>query len=160
MLATSIDQLSHSAVRDFLVAERVARLATADNSGSPHVIPVCFWFDGAKLYFVIDEKPKRARGIGLKRMRNIAENPRVAFVADHYEDDWTQLGYVMIRGTARIVEDSEEYMMVLRKLRDKYLPYRTMQLSPDRNPIVRIDPERVNVWGERFRAAIAESKAR
>jgi len=156
MAATSIDHLSHPAVRDFLVAERVARLATADSSGRPHVIPVCFWFDGTRLYFAIDEKPKRARGGGLKRMRNIADNPQVAFVADHYEDDWTQLAYVMIRGEARIVEDREEYLLVLRNLRDKYLGYRAMQLSRDRNPIVRIDPRRVNIWGERFRAALAE----
>jgi PPOX class probable F420-dependent enzyme len=155
-----IEQLSHPAVRDFLVAERVARLATADKSGMPHVIPVCFWFDGARLYFVIDEKPKRARGTGLKRMRNIAENPYIALVADHYEDDWTQLAYVMIRGEARIVDDNEEYMLVLRNLRDKYLPYRTMQLSPDRNPIVRITPGRVNIWGERFRAALARPESR
>lgn len=155
MAATSIDQLSHPAVRDFLVTARVARLATADKSGSPHVIPVCFWFDGARLYFAIDEKPKRAHGSGLKRMRNIAENPRVAFVTDHYEDDWTQLAYVMIRGEARIVEDSEEYMVVLRNLRDKYLPYRAMRLSPDRNPIVRITPTRVNSWGARFRTPSA-----
>ena len=155
-----IEQLSHPAVRDFLVAERVARLATADSSGMPHVIPVCFWFDGARLYFVIDEKPKRARGTGLKRMRNIAENPHIALVADHYEDDWTQLAYVMIRGEARIVDDNGEYMLVLRNLRDKYLPYRTMQLSPDRNPIVRITPGHVNIWGERFRAALAKPESR
>lgn len=160
MAATSVDQLSHPAVRDFLVAERVARLATADKAGNPHVIPVCFWFDGARLYFVIDEKPKRARGTALKRMRNIAENPQVALVADHYEDDWTQLGYVMIRGEAQIVNDDEEYMLVLRNLRDKYRGYRTMQLSRERNPIVRIVPGRANVWGERFRDAMGGSKAR
>jgi coenzyme F420-0:L-glutamate ligase/coenzyme F420-1:gamma-L-glutamate ligase len=150
MALNSIEQLSLPTVRDFLVAERVARMATADKSGAPHVIPICFWFDGAYFYFAIDEKPKRVGPSGLKRMRNIAENSRVAIVVDHYEDEWAQLAYVMIRGIAQIVEDPQEYMAVLRNLRDKYRPYRTMQLSPDRNPIVRITPERVNVWGERF----------
>jgi PPOX class probable F420-dependent enzyme len=149
----SAEQLSYASVRDFLVAERVARLATADKSGAPHVIPICFWFDGGQVYFAIDEKPKRRRGLELKRMRNIAENPRVALVIDHYEDDWSQLAYVMIRGTATMVDDNEEYLLVLRNLRDKYRPYRTMQLSRDRNPLVRINPERVNLWGQRFGSA-------
>ena len=153
MVANSAEQLSYPSVRDFLIAERVARLATADKSGAPHVIPICFWFDGGQVYFAIDEKPKRRRGLELKRMRNIAENPRVALVVDHYEDDWSQLAYVMIRGTATIVDDNEEYLLVLRNLRDKYRPYRTMQLSRDRNPLVRINPERVNLWGQRFGSA-------
>lgn len=153
MVANSAEQLSYASVRDFLVAERVARLATADKSGAPHVIPICFWFDGGQVYFAIDEKPKRRRGLELKRMRNIAENPRVALVIDHYEDDWSQLAYVMIRGTATMVDDNEEYLLVLRNLRDKYRPYRTMQLSRDRNPLVRINPERVNLWGQRFGSA-------
>jgi PPOX class probable F420-dependent enzyme len=150
MIANSAEQLSQPSVREFLIAERVARLATADKSGAPHVIPICFWFDGGQVYFAIDEKPKRRRGLELKRMRNIAENPRVALVIDHYEDDWSQLAYVMIRGTATIVDDNEEYLLVLRNLRDKYRPYRVMQLSRDRNPLVRINPERVNLWGQRF----------
>ena len=151
MPLSTVDQLSQTPVHDFLSAERVARMATAEKSGAPHVIPICFWFDGLRMYFVIDEKPKRGRGLALKRMRNITENPRVAIVVDHYEDDWSQLAYVMIRGAASVVQDNEEYMMVLRNLRDKYHPYRAMPLSPEGNPIVRIDPDRVNVWGERFR---------
>ena len=155
MIANSAEQLSYASVREFLIAERVARLATADKSGAPHVIPICFWFDGEQVYFAIDEKPKRRRGLELRRMRNIAENPRVALVIDHYEDDWSQLAYVMIRGTATVVDDNEEYLLVLRNLRDKYRPYRTMQLSRDRNPLVRINPERVNLWGQRFGEAAA-----
>jgi hypothetical protein len=71
-------------------------------------------------------------------------------VIDHYEDDWSQLAYVMIRGTASIVDDNEEYLLVLRNLRDKYRSYRAMQLSRDRNPLVRISPAQVNLWGQRF----------
>jgi nitroimidazol reductase NimA-like FMN-containing flavoprotein (pyridoxamine 5'-phosphate oxidase superfamily) len=83
-------------------------------------------------------------------MRNIAENPRVAVVIDHYEEDWSQLGYVMIRGHARVVEDPEEYLAALRHLRDKYLLYRGMSMTPEKNPIVKIEPEHVHVWGARF----------
>jgi PPOX class probable F420-dependent enzyme len=142
-------------VREFLKLARVAHLATADAHGAPHNVPLCFWFDeGTGFYFVVDEKPKRLGRGGIKRMRNIAENPRVALVVDHYEEDWQSLAYVLINGEARvIVEDDNEYLLALRHLRDKYPQYRTMALSSDKNPIVRIEARRAHVWGERFRHA-------
>jgi coenzyme F420-0:L-glutamate ligase/coenzyme F420-1:gamma-L-glutamate ligase len=139
-------------VREFLKLARIAHLATADAHGAPHNVPLCFWFDdAARFYFVVDEKPKRAGGLGIKRMRNIAANPRVALVVDHYEEDWQSLAYVLIHGDARvIVEDDHEYLLALRNLRDKYPQYRTMALSPEKNPIVRIEALRTHVWGKRF----------
>ncbi len=137
-------------VREFLAAARLAHLATADAAGAPHNVPLCYWFDGERIYFAIDEKPKRQSGLGLKRMRNIAENPRVALVIDHYEEDWSQLAYVLIRGNARVVEDPEEYLVALRHLRDKYLLYRAMTFTPEKNPIVKIEPESAHAWGGRF----------
>ena len=82
-------------VREFLAAARLAHLATADAEGAPHNVPLCYWFDGERIYFAIDEKPKRQTGLALKRMRNIAANPRVAVVIDHYEEDWSQLAYAV-----------------------------------------------------------------
>ena len=139
-------------VREFVAAARLAHLATADASGAPHNVPLCYWFDGDHIYFAIDEKPKRQTGLALKRMRNIAENPRVAVVIDHYEEDWSQLAYVLIRGHARVVEDPEEYLVALRHLRDKFLLYRGMSMTPEKNPIVKIEPESVHTWGARFKA--------
>ena len=103
-------QFAQPAVWEFVAGARVAHLATADGGGAPHNVPFCYWFDGERLYFAIDEKPKRQKGLALKRMRNISENPRVAVVIDHYEEDWPQLAYVLIRGVARVVEDPEEYL--------------------------------------------------
>ena len=143
--------LAHPHVREFVAAARLAHLATADASGAPHNVPLCYWFDGEHIYFAIDEKPKRQTGLALKRMRNIAENPRVAVVIDHYEEDWSQLAYVLIRGHARVVEDPEEYLVALRHLRDKYLLYRGMSMTPEKNPIVKIEPESVHAWGARFK---------
>ncbi len=148
--ANPMDLLSDPRVRDFLRGARLAHLATADRAGVPHNVPVCFWFDGARFYFAVDEKPKR--GVKLKRMRNIAENPRVALIIDHYEEDWAQLAYVLVRGTAQIVEDPEEYLLAFRALRDKYVQYRATMLSPEKNPIVRIESEHVHLWGARFGA--------
>jgi PPOX class probable F420-dependent enzyme len=147
--------LDDASVREFLRLARIAHLATVDAGGAPHNVPLCFWFDDAtRFYFIIDEKPKRVPTGGIKRMRNIAENPRVALMVDHYEEDWAFLAYVLIHGEARIVvEDDNEYLLALRHLRDKYPQYRTMALSSDKNPIVRIEARRVHVWGERFRRA-------
>jgi len=150
-LNDSISALRDLHVLEFIANARVGRLATADGSGAPHNVPICYWFDGERIYFAIDEKPKRQIGTRIKRMRNIAENPRVALVIDHYESDWTQLAYVLIHGAARVVEDPKEYMAALRGLRDKYLQYRRMTLSPERNPIVKIEPHRVHPWGARFK---------
>lgn len=146
-------------IREFLAFARVGRLATVDSVGVPHNIPVCFWFDNARFYFAVDEKPKRRHALKLKRMRNIAANPQVALLVDHYEEQWQCLAYVLVFGRASVVEDPEEYLLALRSLRDKYPQYRAMVLHAERNPAVRIDPERVHVWGERFQAAAAERRA-
>ena len=150
MASESLALLSIAAVRDFLTFARIGHLATADAAGIPHNVPICFWFDGARFYFAIDEKPKRSRGMSLRRMRNIAENPNVAFVIDHYEELWSNLAYVLVHGRASVVDDPEEYMLAMRSLRDKYPQYRAMALRIENNPAVRIEPARVHVWGERF----------
>jgi PPOX class probable F420-dependent enzyme len=145
--------LEDQGVRRFLSLSRVAHLATAAPDAVPHAVPLCFWFDSANFYFVIDEKPKRQSGLKLKRMRNIAANPRVSLLIDHYEEDWTQLAYVLVNGVARIVEGHEEYMLALRNLRDKYPQYRNMALSYETNLMVRIEPMQVHIWGSCFRDA-------
>jgi len=146
-----IDRLKEPAVREFIEAARIAHLATASGAGEPHNIPLCFWFDGARFYFVIDEKPKRKSGTAIKRMRNIAENPRIALVIDHYEEDWKRLAYVLVHGIAGIVEDGTEYAQAIQHLRHKYPQYHAMELTQENNPAIRIDPERVHAWGERFK---------
>ena len=84
--------------RRFVESMRVARLATADANGAPHVLPVCYALLGDSLYVTIDEKPKHSDVRAMKRLRNIAENPNVAVVVDRYEEDWTRLAWVMLRG--------------------------------------------------------------
>jgi len=151
MTSDPAKELNQPAVRDFLAGARLAHLATADSSGAPHNVPICFWFDAANFYFVIDQKPKRRTGAALKRMRNIAENSRVALLIDHYEEDWAHLAFILVHGRARVVEDPEEYMAALRGLRDKYPQYRAMVMtSADKNLVVRIEPERAHLWGARF----------
>lgn len=132
--------------RAFLLHHRVGHLATADRSGVPHVVPVCYVLDADALYFVVDAKRKRRAGTALKRMRNIAENPAVALVVDDYGEDWTALAYVLVRGHAAVVADGDERARVLACLRDKYPQYRAMALEGPAHPVVRVTPEHVHLW--------------
>ena len=93
--------------RLFLKNRRVAHLATADRDAAPHVVPVCFAIRNDTLYVTIDAKPKRSLSTPLKRLKNIAQNPAVAVVVDRYEGDWGQLGWVMLRGHAEILDRRE-----------------------------------------------------
>src|SRR5262245_21537726 len=115
-----MDQPIAAPVQRFILTHVVARLATSGRDGQPHVIPFCYAFDGERFYFVVDEKPKRHTGKPLKRIRNIVENPQVAFVIDDYTEDWTQLAYVLVSGTAVAVEDENEYYRDLELRRQRY----------------------------------------
>src|SRR5205807_5462388 len=127
-----------------LAEARVGRLATADAKGRPHVIPVCFAFDGRHLYTAIDEKPKRAAPRRLRRVRNIEANPEVALVVDHYEEDWGRLRYVLVSGTARVIAEGREQARAIALLREKYPQYRGMRLEG--RPVIEISPRRVAAW--------------
>ena len=129
----------------FIRSARVAHLATADREGRPHVIPICFAFDGKALYSPIDEKPKRTSPLGLKRVRNILENPHVAVVVDRYDENWKKLAYILIRGRARLLTRGENYRKAVFLLRRKYPQYRHMAIQ-DR-PMIQIKPTRVKSWG-------------
>jgi PPOX class probable F420-dependent enzyme len=131
--------------RELLDKSRIAHLATADRSGRPHVVPLCFARDEDHLYFVVDEKPKTA-GKRLKRMRNIAENPEVALLVDVYDEDWTRLEYALVHGRAEVVGDGAEFARALTLLRARYPQYVTMRLQPGRNEVVRILPSLVHHW--------------
>lgn len=148
-----IERLKEPAVRQFIETARIAHLATVNGAGEPHNIPLCFWFNGACFYFVIDEKPKRKSGTEIKRMKNIAENPRVALVIDHYDEDWNRLAYVLVHGEAKIVRDAAEYALAIQHLRHRYSQYHAMLLTQEHNPAIRIDPIRVHTWGARFTAS-------
>src|SRR5215831_10214981 len=143
-----MDQPISAPIQRFILAHAVARLATSGRDGQPHVIPFCYAFDGGRFYFVVDEKPKRHTGKPLKRVRNILENPQVALVVDDYVDDWTQLAYVLVNGTAAVVEDESEYSRALALLRERYPQYRLMDLTFSRNPMVRILPTKIHAWGK------------
>ncbi|MBM3926111.1 MAG: TIGR03668 family PPOX class F420-dependent oxidoreductase [SAR202 cluster bacterium] len=123
---------------------RVAHLATADAEGQPHVVPVCFVSREGYIYIAIDQKPKRVGPKGLKRVRNIIENPRVALVVDHYEEDWGRLWQVMVRGRAEVLEEGVEHGEAVLRLREKYPQYRDMAMEG--RPVIKMTIERTVEW--------------
>jgi PPOX class probable F420-dependent enzyme len=133
------------AQRRFLERSRVGRLATADKSGAPHAIPVCYAVAEDTLYVTIDEKPKR-QDRPLKRLRNILENPRAAFVADRWNEDWRRLGWVMLRGRAEILYDGAEHDRAQTLLRQRYPQYRAMNLAE--LPVIALRIARATSWGD------------
>lgn len=130
--------------RRFLESRRIAHLATVDPSGVPQVLPVCFGLGDRGIYIAIDQKPKRTDR-PLQRMRNIAANPAVALVVDHYEEDWSRLGWVLLRGRAEILDGGGEHAAAQQLLQDRYEQLRAMALTG--LPVIAIRIERVASWG-------------
>ena len=135
-------------VRAKLREARVARLATTDEEGHPHIIPVCFVYDGRAFYTALDAKPKRVRPERLARVRHIQAQPSVALLVDEYREDWEKLWYIQVRGTAELLSDSEgeEQAKARRLLKAKYPQYEA-GLLPDRALLIRIRPDRIISWG-------------
>lgn len=121
---------------------RVARLATADADGRPHLVPMVFALAGGTIYSAVDGKPKRSTS--LRRLANIAVNPRVAVLVDYYDDDWDALWWVRADGSGRILDAGEpEARDAIARLVARYFPYRS---RPPRGPVVAIDVMRWSGW--------------
>ena len=130
---------------ELLAHAPVGRLATADATGVPHVIPVCYAVMDGAIYSVLDQKPKRASLTRLRRVRNILANPRVSLVVDRYEENWERLWYILISGHAELLEEGAERPAAIQVLREKYTQYRPMNIDP--NPVIKITPSHVVSWG-------------
>ena len=130
----------------FINGRRVARLATADGQGAPHLIPICFAYDGEHFYSVLDRKPKRTSVTKLKRVRNILSNPNVALVLDHYQEDWSGLWYLLVTGTAQLIHDGDEHRRSIGLLKEKYPQYRNMGI--EQSPVIKITPSKLTSWGQ------------
>jgi PPOX class probable F420-dependent enzyme len=132
--------------RQFLAHQRVAYLATADSRAVPHVVPVCFAIVEHTLYITIDEKPKRLSSLGLKRLRNIAENPAVAVVVDRYDEDWARLGWVMLRGSRRNPERRDRTRAGAGAAAFCHPQLRAMEIA--QYPVIAVRIKRTTSWGD------------
>ena len=134
-------------IRARLDAARVARVATVDADGKPHLIPICFVWDGTLFYSAIDHKPKRVAPTKLTRVKNIQHTPYMALLVDQYDENWAHLWYVLVHGEAELVAAPDERKRAIERLRVKYPQYDASMLTDD-SPVLRITPLRVVSWGK------------
>jgi PPOX class probable F420-dependent enzyme len=121
-----------------LAQARVGRLATVTADGRPHVVPVCFALAGGRIYTAVDGKPKSTRA--LQRLENVRATGRASLLADHYEEDWSQLWWVRVDGAAEVIDAGD---VALDALAAKYEQYRAARPA---GPVIAISPERWRSW--------------
>src|SRR5712691_4254703 len=128
-------------MRRRIKSARVAQLGTVGRGGKPHVVPITFAMSDAALYFAVDHKPKKTAD--LQRLRNIAANPAVSVLVDHYEEDWNRLWWVRIDGTARVVASGAQAEHALDLLAERYPQYRRVRPA---GPVVAVSIARMSGW--------------
>jgi PPOX class probable F420-dependent enzyme len=124
-----------------LTTARVARLATTDPDGRPHLVPIVFALDGETLYTAVDHKPKRSSK--LRRIENARARPDVTILVDHYEEDWDGLWWIRLRGRARVLDHGDERERALALLQEKYPQYRA---EPPDDAVLAVDVTEVREW--------------
>lgn len=131
---------------DLLNEARVAHLATADQYARPHVVPIVFVYEHPHLYSPIDAKPKRGTDPRrLRRVQNVVTNGRASVVVDVWDEDWSRLRYVLLEGTADLLESGDERDHAVALLERKYPQYRALPLADA--PVIRVTVERRVDWG-------------
>jgi PPOX class probable F420-dependent enzyme len=133
--------VTESEMRERFGAARVARLATANAEGEPHLVPLCFALIGPRIVSVVDAKPKRSTN--LRRLANIRAHPQVSVLVDEYDEDWTRLWWVRADGTARVVESGADRDEAVSALTAKYPQY---QEQPPAGPVVEVTVDRWRGW--------------
>ena len=123
--------------RERFAEAKVARLATVSGDGSPHLVPMVFAVDGTRLISAVDDKPKSTTD--LRRLDNIAVNPFVSVLVDHYDDaNWTQLWWARADGWGRIYDEFDLSALVAR-----YAQYRE---QPPAGPVIVIEVDHWSGW--------------
>ena len=125
-----------------LIAESpVGRLATVDEHGRPHIVPVVYAVAGDRIHFAVDHKPKQTRR--LKRLRNIETSGRASLLVDHYEDEWKRLWWVRVDGPARVVTEPDDVARSVDLLVEKYVQY---EHDRPQGPAIILEVGHVTSW--------------
>jgi PPOX class probable F420-dependent enzyme len=127
----------------------VARLATSDATGNPHVVPIVFCLHDDAIYSPIDGKPKSSSR--LKRLKNLEGNPNASLLLDHYEDDWQQLWWVRLDAVGDVFRPDAERTDGLAEaleeaLSAKYPQYLSTPLFKAEPLFVRLRWHKVSAW--------------
>jgi PPOX class probable F420-dependent enzyme len=129
-------------VRAKAASAPVARLATIGSAGAVDLVPITFAWHATTLVTAVDHKPKQTRQ--LQRLDNIARDPRVTVLIDHYSDEWSELWWVRLRGTAAVIHDGPPFTEAIARLVAKYP--RQYGGQPPAGPVIEVDVNDVRVW--------------
>ena len=139
--------MNEEAIQARLKQARVARLATEGEEGRPHMVPICYAYNGRCFYTALDRKPKQVPPERLARVRHIQRNPNVALLIDEYGEDWGKLWYILVRGTAEILSKGKQHDEALRLLKEKYPQYASGTLLSRQALVIQIVPTQIIGWG-------------
>jgi len=119
----------------------VARLGTVRPDGRPHIVACCFALTGDVVYSAVDDKPKTT--VALQRLRNLTTNAAAPLLADHHDEDWTELWWIRLDGVGRVIADGREHKRAVALLCGKYEQYR---LRRPTGPVIAVDVARWSAW--------------
>ncbi len=124
---------------------KVARLATVDQKSHPYVVPVVFVFHENSFFIPLDDKTKSVNPKKLKRVKNIVGNPNVTLLIDKYQNDWKKLFFLMIHGTATVIDGKNSKLMdkIHKLLISKYPQYKKIGIG---NSCIKIRPQKAIFW--------------
>lgn len=129
-------------VEDALSRARVARLGTVGADGAVRLVPICFVVVEGWVASAVDHKPKRTGQ--LRRLDDIEATGHATVLVDHYDEDWSQLWWVRVRGREvvhRSHDDVTEAVVVA--LAAKYPQY---QARRPEGAVYRIALDEVRWW--------------
>jgi PPOX class probable F420-dependent enzyme len=133
--------MDSSVARRRVAEARVGRLATLTSEDRPHIVPCCFVLDEQTAYSAVDAKPKST--LALRRLENVRAHPSCSLLVDHYSEDWTELWWVRLDGSGRVIEQGAERERALTLLKEKYRQYR--EATPP-GAVVALDIARWRMW--------------
>jgi PPOX class probable F420-dependent enzyme len=128
-------------MRSRVAEARAARVGTVDERGRTHLVPIVFVIDGDTLYSATAAGPRL-----VKRLRNLQRDPRVAILVDAYDEDWSKVWWVRMRGHGRSIEDGPERDHALRLLWERYPQFRSIPPSEAAGPVMAVDIEEWSGW--------------
>ena len=135
-------------VEEFILSCDLARLSTVTPTGLPHSIPICFALsENDTIYTPIDSKPKASSKKTLTRINNINHNDDVVVLFDRYSQDWNELGYLMLKGKASIVQNRCENLDAVRLLKKRYIQYREQNYLSDDPTVIKVKVYNYTSWG-------------
>jgi PPOX class probable F420-dependent enzyme len=133
--------VNQAAMRRNATEARVARVGTADGQGQVHLVPVTFVLAEDVWYSPTDNGERMA-----KRLRNLTDDPRVSILIDVYDEDWSKVWWVRLRGTGRVVRDSPERAHAWRLLRAKYPQFADAPSDEGAGPVMAVDVKHWAGW--------------